>query len=34
VETSGGNRSEAEQNCVKEAPPTCTACNVTELPHA
>ena len=38
VSTSGGNRAEAEQNCVKEAPsscssPTCTACNVTELPH-
>ena len=38
VDTTGGNRSEAEQNCVKEAPstcssPSCTACNVTELPH-
>lgn len=38
VETTGGNRAEAEQNCVKEAPgscasPTCTACNISELPH-
>jgi hypothetical protein len=38
VSTTGGNRSEAEQNCVNEAPSSCasascTACNVSELPH-